>query len=75
MITYNKTFPDHIPQEGDLVIFVNTAPYIMDFVESKTLHQNIAKKIAVVEHNQRFRWFEDSVYDPTSLKLKESNLA
>ena len=75
MITYNKTFPDHIPQEGDLVIFVNTAPYIMDFVESKTLHQNIAKKIAIVEHNQRFRWFEDNVYDPTSLKLKESNLA
>ncbi|MGB1077008.1 MAG: hypothetical protein ACPG05_01770 [Bdellovibrionales bacterium] len=73
MITYNKTFPDYLPEQGDLVVFINTAPYIMDFVESNTLHQKIAKKVSIVEEENRFRWFEDETYDPVSLALKKEH--
>ncbi len=71
MITYNKTFPDFCPQEGDLVIFINTAPYIMDFVESRTLHQNIAEKIAVTRKDGRFRWYRDALYNPAVIAADE----
>lgn len=68
MITYNKTFPDFCPAEGDLVIFINTAPYIMDFVESRTLHQNLAEKVAIAHDGDRYRWFRDEKYQPVHIK-------
>jgi diaminopimelate decarboxylase len=71
MITYNKTFPDYLPESGDLVIFINTAPYIMDFVESTTLHQRVAKKIAVLESEAGFNWFDDETYNPVSFNLRK----
>lgn len=65
MITYHKSFPARIPQKGDLVIFVNTAPYIMDFIESRTLHQNTASKIAVIEAEEnRFKTLQDTRFKP-----------
>lgn len=64
MITYNKTWPSFRPEAGDLVIFMNTAAYIMDFVESATLHQKIAEKITVTEQGDCFRWFQDENYNP-----------
>ena len=57
IITYNKTFPELLPEPGDLVIFANTAPYIMDFIESNTLHQDTGQKVTVTEKDGRFRWF------------------
>lgn len=68
MITYNKTFPDFCPQAGDLVMFANTAAYIMDFVESRTLHQKLAEKVAVMKDGERYRWFKDDQYNPVILK-------
>lgn len=70
MLTYNKTFPDLLPQAGDLVVFVNTAAYIMDFVESETLYQNLAQKITVVENQGTFKWYMDQKYNPLSIKLE-----
>lgn len=64
MITYSKSFPQYLPEQDDLVIFINTAPYIMDFVESQTLHQNIAEKISVIEIGNKFEWFKDTEYSP-----------
>ncbi len=64
MITYNKTFPDFLPEPGDLVVFINTAAYIMDFVESETLNQRVAEKVSVIERDGRFRWFRDEIYNP-----------
>lgn len=64
MVTYSKSFPDFLPEQGDLVTFINTAPYIMDFVESQTLHQNIAEKISIVKKNNTFQWFKDTDYNP-----------
>lgn len=72
MITYNKTFPEYLPEVGDLVIFINTAPYIMDFVESSTLHQKIADKVAIVKNNNKFFWFKDDVYNPVVHDVRRS---
>lgn len=68
IITYNKTFPDLLPEPGDLVMFINTAPYIMDFIESNTLHQSTGKKITIIEDEDRFRWFTDEKYKPAIQK-------
>lgn len=65
IITYNKTFPALLPEPGDLVIFANTAPYIMDFIESNTLHQDLAAKVTITEEDDgRFKWFTDEKYKP-----------
>jgi diaminopimelate decarboxylase len=72
MITYQKSFPQIMPRRGDLVIFVNTAPYIMDFIESNTLHQDIAQKISIIKENDRFRWFQDEKYNPIPF-IKQKN--
>lgn len=62
MLRYTKTYPDFLPQSGDLVIFPNTAAYMMDFMESETLMQPVAKKIAVTEMNGAWRWAMDADY-------------
>ncbi len=64
----HKTFIRQLPEVGDLVIFVNTAAYNMDFTESATIQQQIAKKIAVVKRNNKFLWFEDEQYNPYLLE-------
>lgn len=68
MIQYHKTFPDFIPQTGDVVAFINTAAYQMDFAETEVLRQRIAEKIAVVETAQGLRWFRDHLYNPIALR-------
>lgn len=63
MITYSKSFPPFMPEEGDLVVFINTAAYLMDFAESETLHQRTASKIAIVNRNDTFHWYQDDLYN------------
>jgi diaminopimelate decarboxylase len=60
----HKTFPQYLPEAGDLVIFVNTAAYNMDFFESNTLQQRIARKIAVTKRASGFQTFIDEMYNP-----------
>jgi diaminopimelate decarboxylase len=68
MIQYHKTFPDAVPQTGDLVAFINTAAYQMDFAETHVLEQSIAKKVAVIESEEGvFRWFLDELYNPMAI--------
>lgn len=71
IITYNKTFPQYLPEAGDLVVFGNTAPYIMDFIESNTLHQNLGEKVTIMkdEAANRYRWFRDEKYRPVLYNL------
>lgn len=65
ILQYNKTWPGIIPEAGDALVFTNTAPYIMDFVESETLMQPLAQKVAVWKNNEGvFRWAQDSQYLP-----------
>ncbi len=51
MLQYNKTYPAVMPQTDDLVAFMNTAAYMMDFTESETLMQPIAQKLAMIRDN------------------------
>lgn len=70
MIQYHKTFPDYVPETGDVVAFINTAAYQMDFAETEVLQQRIAKKVAVIEtESGRFRWFLDELYNPFAIEL------
>lgn len=60
----HKTFLNRIPKKGDILVFVNTAAYNMDFAESNTLQQRIAKKIAVIQQKEKFRWYLDEHFTP-----------
>jgi diaminopimelate decarboxylase len=64
MIQYHKTFPDMMPQTGDVAAFINTAAYQMDFAESHVLQQRIADKVAVYEQGGAFKWARDELYNP-----------
>lgn len=69
MIQYHKTFPDFVPQTGDVVAFINTAAYQMDFAETHVLEQSIARKVAVVEGKDgSLRWFLDELYNPLAIQ-------
>ena len=69
MIQYHRTFPDFLPEAGDVVAFINTAAYQMDFAETEVLRQRVAEKIAIVEQDGQFRWFRDDLYNPIELRL------
>ena len=71
IITYQKTFPALLPREGDLVVFANTAPYIMDFIESNTLHQDTATKVSILQQPNRYRWFTDEKYKPAISRYQQ----
>lgn len=64
MIQYNKIYPDILPERGDIVAFINTAPYMMDFTESETLMHPVAEKLAVWQAAQSFKWAIDTKYLP-----------
>ena len=70
MIQYHKTFPAYLPETGDLVAFINTAAYQMDFAETNVLQQRVAQKVAVVETVPgQFIWCADELYNPVALKM------
>lgn len=64
IIQYNKTFPELVPEPGDLVAFINTGPYMMDFIESETLHQRTADRVAIAKQGGRYRFYRDELYQP-----------
>jgi diaminopimelate decarboxylase len=68
LIMYRKHYPQFLPARGDLVVFANTAPYMMDFVESNTLQQPIARKLAVFSQNNRYTHALDELYQPKALR-------
>lgn len=49
-ICNRKVFLTHTPEPEDLLVFANTAPYRMDFVESDTLLQKKATKLAFIDN-------------------------
>lgn len=71
MIQYHKTFPDALPQTGDVVAFLNTAAYQMDFAETTVLQQRIADKVAAVEVDGRFTWFREEQYNPLAQRMQK----
>jgi diaminopimelate decarboxylase len=65
VIYRHKTFLPCLPCRDDLVVFVNTAAYHMDFNESASIQHPTAKKLVVVETGATtFRLHEDYLYQP-----------
>lgn len=64
LIYRHKTYLRALPKPGDLVVFLNTAGYFMDFSASESIMQPIAKKVALCQRGSQFRWFADEKYWP-----------
>ncbi len=65
MIYNHKTFLDKGIEEDDLVVFLNTAAYHMDFGEARTIQKPLAEKVAVTVENG-FKWVKDDKYSKTT---------
>lgn len=59
-ICTRKVFLGLQPCAGDILAFVNTGGYFMDFAESETIQHPIAHKIAI----NKTGWFLDHKYEP-----------
>ena len=70
IIFKRKIFIDKIPQSGDLIVFVNTAGYFMDFDQSHTIKQKIATKVVATFENGKTTFYMDDNYEPLKC-LKE----
>jgi diaminopimelate decarboxylase len=64
LIYRHKTFIDGLPSPGDIIAFVNTAGYFMDFSASESIMQPIARKVAITRGADRLRWCMDDCYSP-----------
>lgn len=68
LIYRHKTFLSALPSPGDLVLFVNTAGYFMDFSASNSIMQPIARKVAITQAQGRPEWCLDDCYFPFNLR-------
>ncbi|WP_018783820.1 Y4yA family PLP-dependent enzyme [Micromonospora sp. CNB394] len=64
LITRRKVTLPRLPAPGDLVVFVNTAGYFMDFAADHALMQPIAAKAAVYRAGGTWKWCLDEQYWP-----------
>ncbi|MBU2663413.1 Y4yA family PLP-dependent enzyme [Actinoplanes bogorensis] len=64
LITRRKVTLPARPRPGDLLAFVNTAGYFMDFSATRALHQSIARTVAVSRRANRWTWCLDDQYWP-----------
>ena len=71
IIFKRKIFTEKISQSGDLVVFVNTAGYFMDFEQSHTIKQKIATKIIVTFENEKINLYMDEHYEPLKCSKEE----
>ncbi|MGW1672507.1 Y4yA family PLP-dependent enzyme [Streptomyces sp. NPDC002324] len=64
LLTRRTVFLPRLPRSGDLLAFVNTAAYCMDFTATHAQQQPMARKVAVHEEDGRARWCLDEEYWP-----------
>jgi diaminopimelate decarboxylase len=57
-------FLPRLPRPGDLLAFVNTAGYLMDFHAHHAQRQPSARTVAVTEEDGTWRWCPDENYWP-----------
>tara|TARA_B100001750_G_scaffold240857_1_gene251297 strand:- start:2421 stop:3875 length:1455 start_codon:yes stop_codon:yes gene_type:complete len=62
LITFHKTFPDYLPENGDIAAFINTAAYRMDFTESEMLRHPNAVKICITQNDNQWMEITDNDY-------------
>jgi diaminopimelate decarboxylase len=74
LIQYQKVYPGVRVERGDLFVFMNTAPYLMDFVESSVLHQPTARKVIACKTRDQleWEWTLDGEYSPIRRILEEA---
>lgn len=60
-ITKRKIFLPQLPRKGDILVFMNTAAYFMDFGESTTLQHPLADKIVLTPSHKVVK---ESLYHP-----------
>ncbi|MDX3387656.1 alanine racemase [Streptomyces niveiscabiei] len=65
LITRRTVFLPRRPAPGDLLAFVNTAAYCMDFHATRAQQQPAARKVAVWQDGGSWRWCLDDQYWPT----------
>lgn len=65
MISRRKVFLPRRPRPDDLLAFVNTAGYFMDFSADHALQQPIARTVAAYQDDGVWRWCLDDEYWPT----------
>jgi diaminopimelate decarboxylase len=73
LITRHETQLPSLPAIGDLVVFVNTAGYFMDFSASEAIMHPIARKVAVFKQGKCFSWTLDENYYPWLAEEKEED--
>ena len=66
----NTVYPGFLPEHGDVVAFINTAPYLMDFVESEMLLQPTARKVAALNRGSAWKTFLDDEFSATHYALE-----
>ncbi len=64
LIYRHQTFITTLPKPGDLVVFINTAGYFMDFSATASIMQPTAKKAAIFRRAGQFTWTADEQYYP-----------
>ena len=64
LITRRKVFLPTRPRAGDLLAFVNTAGYFMDFSATHALRQPISRKVAMYRDDDVWKWCLDEQYWP-----------
>jgi diaminopimelate decarboxylase len=65
LISRRKVFLPSRPRAGDLLAFVNTAGYLMDFSATHALRQPIGRTAAMYRDGGAWRWCLDEQYWPT----------
>jgi diaminopimelate decarboxylase len=64
LLTRRKVFLPSRPRAGDLLAFVNTAGYLMDFSATRAMRQPIGRKVAMYRDDGAWRWCLDERYWP-----------
>lgn len=66
LVYRHKTYLPFTPTPGDIVAFINTAGYFMDFSATNSIMQPIARKAAVTHDGTQFQWCLDDCFWPTN---------
>lgn len=66
-LTRRKVFLPRLPRPGDLLAFVNTAGYAMDFRAHQAQRQPSARTVAVQRRDGGWRWCPDEDYWPVTV--------
>jgi diaminopimelate decarboxylase len=69
ILSWRKIYFDKIPRQGDILTFVNTGGYQMDFIESKMHQMPLARKIAVYYHNDNWQWKLDEDFSMLDISI------